>query len=74
MNNFLWIFKKSSFSIFTNIFEKKSITQTNIIVYVLFYVNMLDQVKYSLNSIFFTVILSRLVSTSGFHCGIVKVI
>ena len=41
--------------------------RTKIIVCVLFHVNLLDQTQYSLISSFLMVILSRLVSASGFN-------
>ena len=53
INDFFMIFlKKGLFSTFSDIFENNRL-QTNIIVCVLFYVNMQDQTQLSLNSPFF---------------------
>ena len=52
-------------SIFSKI--SKTTAHTKIIVCVLFYVNMFDQTQYSLISSFLNIILSGLVSTSGFN-------
>ena len=59
-------FKKSSFSLFANIFKNNQLYILISLYEFYFYVNMLGQTQYSLNSPIFTVI-SRLVSTSGFH-------
>ena len=64
INNFYDRFKNAHFLHFQVFFLNN---HTKIIVCVLFYISILDQAQYSLISPFLTVILSRLVSTSGFN-------
>ena len=64
MNDFYDFEKNTSFSSFSDIFENN---QRHILYHCMHYVNILDQTEYNLISPFLTVILSKLVSTSGFN-------